>query len=63
MCPTLVVLGERDSLINPRAVEKAASRMREVTLLHLDCGHFDVYTGQLFEEVVQAEADFLFLHP
>lgn len=61
-CPALVIMGERDSLIYPRSVEKAASRMREVTLVHLDAGHFDVYVGELFEEVVKREADFLERH-
>jgi fermentation-respiration switch protein FrsA (DUF1100 family) len=61
-CPALVMLGERDSLIHPRVVELAASRMREVTLHHLDAGHFDLYGGELFETVVSIQADFLARH-
>jgi dienelactone hydrolase len=57
-CPALVVMGERDTLIYPPAVEKTASRMREVTLIHLPVGHFDVYVGEWFENVVEIQADF-----
>jgi pimeloyl-ACP methyl ester carboxylesterase len=61
-CPALVIMGERDSLIYPRAVEMAASKMREVTLIHLDAGHFDLYTGEMFERTVEIEAGFLSHH-
>ena len=61
-CPALVMMGEKDSLIYPKAVEKTASRMREVTLIHLPVGHFDVYVGELFEKVVEIQADFLARH-
>lgn len=58
-CPALVIVGTRDSLIMPAMAERAASRMREVTLVHLDVGHFDVYAGAVFEEVVELESEFL----
>ncbi|MEJ5187080.1 MAG: CocE/NonD family hydrolase, partial [Candidatus Geothermincolales bacterium] len=61
-CPTLVVIGVRDSLISPRAVERAVSRIREVSILHLDAGHFDVYRGDLFLDVSERQADFLARH-
>jgi uncharacterized protein len=62
MCPALIIPAERDSLISPKAVEKAASRMREASLVRVDAGHFDVYSGALFEKVVEMEADFLVSH-
>ncbi len=62
MCPALIIPGQRDSLISPKAVEKAASRMREASLVKVDAGHFDVYSGALFEKVVEMEADFLVSH-
>ncbi|WP_287154097.1 alpha/beta fold hydrolase [Candidatus Solincola tengchongensis] len=62
ICPALVILGEKDSLIRPRAVEKAASRMREVTIVHLPVGHFDVYHGAWFEKVSAMQADFFLRH-
>ncbi len=61
-CPALVVMGEKDSLIKPRAVEKAASRMREVTLVHLPVGHFDVYAGEWFDRVSRMQAEFFLRH-
>ena len=61
-CPALVIMGEKDPLIYPPAVEKTASRMREVTLVHLPVGHFDVYVGDWFERVVETQADFLSRH-
>ncbi len=61
-CPALVIMGEKDTLIYPPAVEKAASRMREVTLIHLPVGHFDVYLGDWFEKVVKIQGDFLARH-
>lgn len=61
-CPALVIMGEEDTLISPRAVEKAASRMREVTLVHLPVGHFDVYVGEWFEKVVKIQGDFFARH-
>ncbi|MBC7253296.1 MAG: alpha/beta fold hydrolase [Actinobacteria bacterium] len=61
-CPALVILGEKDSLIRPRAVEKAASRMREVTIVHLPVGHFDVYRGEWFEKAASLQADFYLRH-
>lgn len=60
--PTLAIIGVRDSLISPRAVERAVSRIREVCILHLDAGHFDVYRGDLFLEVSERQAEFLARH-
>lgn len=61
-CPVLIIMGEKDSLIRPRAVEKAASRMHAATLERLPVGHFDVYHGEWFEKVVAMQAEFLTRH-
>jgi dienelactone hydrolase len=61
-CPALVMMGEKDTLIYPKSVEKAASRMREVTLIHLPIGHFEIYVGEWFEKTVEIQADFLCRH-
>ncbi len=61
-CPALVVLAENDSLIDARAVEKTASRMANATLLRFPVGHFDVYSGPVFERVVTEQARFFVQH-
>ena len=58
-CPTLVVMAERDSIVNPADVERTAARLPRSELLRLPVGHFDVYRGDVFERVVEAETDFL----
>nr|MDO8063075.1 alpha/beta fold hydrolase [Candidatus Freyrarchaeum guaymaensis] len=58
-CPVLVVYAKRDTLIPPGAVEKAASKMRNVKVVGLDVGHFDVYFDPVFSEVVKMESEFL----
>jgi pimeloyl-ACP methyl ester carboxylesterase len=58
-CPALIMLGERDSLINPRAVERTAARMPQSTLVRYPIGHFDIYTGEAFEAAVAVQAQFL----
>jgi len=61
-CPVLMVYAEKDSLIPFRAVEKTAARIRNVQTVKLPGGHFEVYTGELFEKVSGMEADFLTGH-
>jgi hypothetical protein len=48
-----------DSLIAPEAVRKTAKRMSKGELMSVPCGHFDVYRGKWFDEVVQKETEFL----
>jgi alpha-beta hydrolase superfamily lysophospholipase len=61
-CPALIVMAEQDSIISPKALEKTASKMERATLARFPVGHFGVYTGQTFEEVVNIEVDFLAKH-
>ncbi|MDY6933168.1 MAG: alpha/beta fold hydrolase [Spirochaetota bacterium] len=61
-CPTLVVMAENDSLINPKGIKKAVSLMGNATLKGVPLGHFDVYVGDAFKEVVKLECDFLKKH-
>jgi len=58
-CPALLVMAERDSLIDPAAIEKTAARMPRATLARLPVGHFDVYTGSELEKVLDLESSFL----
>ena len=61
-CPALVILAEKDSLVSPKSVERAAARMGNARLVRLPVGHFDVYTGDGFNETVELETDFLKQH-
>jgi len=61
-CPVLLIYARQDTLIPCRAVEKTAAKIPRAKALGLDAGHFDVYTGALFEEVVRTQADFLADH-
>ncbi len=58
-CPVMVVCAEKDSLIPMHAVEKMAGKIKNVSMIRLDAGHFDVYSGEVFERVIKAETDFL----
>lgn len=58
-CPALVMKAENDSLIPSHSVEKAISLIDDCEVNRLDCGHFDVYNGDLFERIVEEEIVFL----
>jgi pimeloyl-ACP methyl ester carboxylesterase len=61
-CPALVMYGQKDSLTSAAAVEKMAARMANCVPVRLPFGHFEIYTGQGFEEAVDMQADFLTKH-
>ena len=46
----------------PEAVEEAAARMADSTVVRFPFGHFEIYTGQGFEKAVDMQADFLATH-
>lgn len=58
-CPVLIVYAERDSLISPDAVCKTINNIKDVKVISLETGHFDLYAGEVFEMVAEAEAAFL----
>jgi pimeloyl-ACP methyl ester carboxylesterase len=58
-CPALLLSAENDSIISPDAVVKTASAMSKSSLVTLPVGHFDVYSGDVFEKVIALEFDFL----
>lgn len=60
-CPVFVVKAENDLVVPPNSVEKYIDRL-DAEAIRLECGHFDPYLGETFEEVVEAEADFLEEH-
>jgi uncharacterized protein len=62
LCPALVMLGEKDSLIDAAAVEKTAKKIPKGELVKYPFGHFDIYTGEAFEDAVKKQTDFLWSH-
>lgn len=61
-CPTLVINGERDNIVPPSIVDRLVERLDDVERVSLPIGHFDVYTGETFETVVDKQVDFLTEH-
>ena len=61
-CPTLIIMAEHDSLIDKNAVAKTAARIPQATLIRLPVGHFDVYKGKVFEQVVTEQTRFFYQH-
>jgi pimeloyl-ACP methyl ester carboxylesterase len=60
--PVLMCLGDHDQQASPRFAARIASLMNNVELHRYPVGHFDVYTGSLFEEISSLEAAFLHRH-
>ncbi len=58
--PVHLVIANHDSIAPPSAMEKVAKRARgPVWVERLDVGHFDIYVGDPFERVVEAQTEFL----
>ena len=58
--PILLVIAEGDNVAPPsavRGVARRAGRLAEVE--SYDCGHFDIYVGDLFEKSVSRQVEFL----
>lgn len=60
--PILMCLADRDLQASPRFAARIASLMKDVEIHRYAAGHFDVYTGALFEQISSVEADFLRRH-
>lgn len=61
-CPALIMLGEKDSLIDANAVEKTAKKIPKGELVKYPFGHFDIYSGNEFKEAVKRQTEFLLTH-
>jgi cephalosporin-C deacetylase-like acetyl esterase len=61
-CPSLIQVALKDSLIDARAVVAAALKIPKAELMEYDIGHFDIYTGKMFEEAAAAQIRFLTRH-
>ena len=61
--PVLLVAAEDDNLIPIRGVEAASRRIPNCEYVCLSgTGHFEPYIGEVFERVVEREAEFLCKH-
>lgn len=58
--PIMVVVAARDNIAPPAAVRAVARKAGAgAEVLELPCGHFDIYTGEMFERSVTAQVGFL----
>lgn len=59
-CPAFIVIAEQDNIAPVSAVHKVAQRIGDkAEVLSLDCGHFDIYVGEIFDRSVAAQVAFL----
>ncbi|MDQ3715379.1 MAG: hypothetical protein M3381_05005 [Actinomycetota bacterium] len=57
------MLAERDNIAPTKSVRAAAKKAgRFAQMLVLPSGHFDIYTGEMFEKSVATRVDFLTTH-
>lgn len=57
--PTLVVVGQRDSVTPPDAARKVARQLPNGELVELNSNHFEPYQGDMFETNIRHQLDFL----
>ena len=60
--PLLVCVADEDSTTPARPAVRAAERAPRGELRRYGCGHFDVYTGEWFEQVVTDQLEFVERH-
>jgi pimeloyl-ACP methyl ester carboxylesterase len=59
-CPALIQVADRDTVTSVKAVDETAKRLGgRAELQHFDCGHFDIYLGEVFERAVQQQIAFV----
>jgi dienelactone hydrolase len=61
-CPWLVCVADGDAVTPPQPALKAASRAPRAEVRRYGVGHFDIYVGETFEQVVGDQLDFLERH-
>ncbi|WP_433755711.1 alpha/beta hydrolase [Nocardia sp. CA-135398] len=60
--PTLFCICDRDSVTPPRKTEKYAAQAARSEVIHYDAGHFDIYVGDAFENVIREQIAFIRKH-
>jgi pimeloyl-ACP methyl ester carboxylesterase len=58
-CPALLVLAREDQVLPLEAAQRAARRMPRAEVVITEGDHFAPYHGELFERLVERQADFL----
>lgn len=59
-CPAFVVIAEQDNIAPVSAVHAVVATLGDrAETLSFDCGHFDIYLGEIFEESVTRQVAFL----
>ncbi|RJQ78598.1 alpha/beta fold hydrolase [Pseudonocardiaceae bacterium YIM PH 21723] len=59
-CPILVVIAAADNIAPPSAVREVAAKAGELAEVHsFDCGHFEIYYGEVFDKSSAAQVEFL----
>jgi pimeloyl-ACP methyl ester carboxylesterase len=58
-CPWLVCVCDGDSVVPPAVGRRAARRAPAGELRRYDAGHFEIYSGPLFEQAVRDQLEFL----
>ncbi len=58
-CPMLVVIAEGDNIAPVSAVRAVAAKAPRAETESFDCGHFDIYVGEIFEKSVSRQVEFL----
>lgn len=62
-CPLLVVLAEQDNIAPTKSVRAVARKAgRRAQTLVLPSGHFDIYSGEMFERSASTQVEFLATH-
>jgi fermentation-respiration switch protein FrsA (DUF1100 family) len=62
-CPVLIQICEKDNLVSPLSAEKVAGILGEkAEIKRYPIGHFDIYTGDHFEQAVRDQIDFFNKH-
>jgi dienelactone hydrolase len=61
-CPWLVCVADRDAVTPPEPALAAAAKAPRGEVRRYDVGHFDIYVGETFEQVVADQVAFLGRH-
>ncbi len=61
-CPVLVCVCDHDETTLPEPAVALAERLPRGEAIHYDSGHFDIYVGDVFEQAVTDQTEFLSRH-